>query len=57
MSDLRAVVKAYDIRGLVPEQLDEAACAALGAAFVSVVGAARIVVGRDMRASSPSLSA
>jgi phosphomannomutase len=55
--DLSAVVKAYDVRGLVPEQLDEAACAALGAAFVSVVGAARIVVGRDMRASSPALAA
>lgn len=57
MSDLRTVVKAHDIRGLVPEQSDEAACVALGVAFVSVVGAVRIVVGRDMRASSLSLSA
>jgi phosphomannomutase len=57
VSDLSAVVKAYDVRGLVPGQLDEAACAALGAGFVSVFGAERIVVGRDMRASGPALAA
>jgi phosphomannomutase len=57
VSDLRTVVKAHDIRGLVPEQSDEAACVALGAAFVSVVGAVRIVVGRDCGRRALSLSA
>ena len=46
-------VKAYDVRGLVPDQLDEELARALGAAFVAVVGAAggAIVVGHDMRPS------
>jgi phosphomannomutase len=58
--DLSTIVKAYDIRGLVPEQLDERSAHALGAAFVRVAGAGHgggaIVVGRDMRRSSPSLA-
>ena len=58
-ADLSAIVKAYDIRGVVPDQLDEDVAAALGAAFVRVVGAAggAVVVGRDMRPSSPGLAA
>jgi phosphomannomutase len=57
--DLSAFVKAYDVRGLVPEQLDDEVAQALGAAFVRVVGAAgrSVVVGRDMRPSSPALVA
>jgi phosphomannomutase len=55
--DLHGVVKAYDIRGTVPEQLDQRICAALGAAFAAVTGAARVVVGRDMRDSGPALAA
>ncbi len=55
--DLSAVVKAYDVRGLVPEQLDAEVARALGAAFVRVVEARdAIVVGHDMRPSSPGLA-
>jgi phosphomannomutase len=55
--DLSSIVKAYDIRGLVPEQLDERLAEAFGAAFVHVTGAGSVVIGRDMRASSPGLAA
>jgi phosphomannomutase len=56
--DLTALVKAYDVRGLVGEQLDAAVARALGAAFAEEVAgeAARVVVGHDMRPSSPELS-
>jgi phosphomannomutase len=60
---LSSIVKAYDVRGLVPDQLDEDVARALGTAFAHVVGVAgearapgRVVVGHDMRASSPGLS-
>ncbi len=60
---LAHVVKAYDIRGLVGEDLDEAVTYALGAAFAEEVQstesgdrADRVVVGHDMRPSSPALS-
>ncbi|MDI2132613.1 phosphomannomutase/phosphoglucomutase [Yinghuangia seranimata] len=56
MRDLSQIVKAYDVRGVVPDQWDEATARALGAAFAKVTGAAAIVVGRDMRPSSPALS-
>ena len=56
--DLSALVKAYDVRGLVPDQLDADVARAIGAAFVRVVGAPDgIVVGYDMRPSSPELAA
>jgi phosphomannomutase len=55
--DLSTIVKAYDIRGLVPDQLDERLAEAFGAAFVDVTGAGSVVIGRDMRASSPALAA
>ena len=57
--DLSALVKAYDVRGTVPDQLDTRVAHALGAAFVQVVGATggAVVVGRDMRPSSPELVA
>jgi phosphomannomutase len=59
MPDLDAIIKAYDIRGVVPEQLDEDAARAIGAAFADVVaipaGASRVAVGHDMRPSSPAL--
>ncbi|MFJ9520599.1 phosphomannomutase/phosphoglucomutase, partial [Kitasatospora sp. NPDC101801] len=56
MRDLKQLVKAYDVRGVVPDQWDESLSFALGAAFVRVVGASAVVVGHDMRPSSPSLS-
>ncbi|MEO7060655.1 MAG: phosphomannomutase/phosphoglucomutase, partial [Lapillicoccus sp.] len=53
-------IKAYDVRGIVPEQLNEGVARAIGAAFVDVVagpdGATGVVVGHDMRPSSPTLS-
>lgn len=56
MRDLKQLVKAYDVRGVVPDQWDESLSRAFGAAFVQVTGASAIVVGHDMRPSSPSLS-
>ncbi|MEU9242435.1 phosphomannomutase/phosphoglucomutase [Streptomyces sp. NPDC048385] len=54
--DLSAVVKAYDVRGLVPDQLDEELAGLFGAAFVETTGAGAIVTGHDMRPSSPALA-
>ncbi|MGV9351269.1 phosphomannomutase/phosphoglucomutase [Streptomyces spiralis] len=54
--DLSAVVKAYDVRGLVPDQLDEELARLFGAAFVETTGADAIVTGHDMRSSSPALA-
>ena len=55
---LAQIFKAYDVRGIVPDQLDESVAAAVGAAFVRVTDAAgsSIVVGHDMRPSSPGLA-
>jgi phosphomannomutase len=52
---LTSIVKAYDVRGVVGEQLTEAMVEALGAGFADEVGAAgsSIVIGHDMRDSSP----
>lgn len=54
------VVKAYDVRGLVGEELDESLVAELGAAFAGLMraeGARRVAIGYDMRDSSPPLAA
>jgi phosphomannomutase len=56
-SNTHVVFKAYDVRGTVPDQLDEELARRTGGAFVSVVGAATVVVGHDMRPSSPGLAA
>ncbi|PJN31555.1 phosphomannomutase/phosphoglucomutase [Streptomyces sp. CB02959] len=56
MTDLSQIVKAYDVRGVVPDQWDETLAELFGAAFVQVTGADAIVIGYDMRPSSPSLS-
>ncbi len=50
------IFKAYDIRGLYPDELDEAVAGKIGAAFIHLLSTRRIVVGRDMRLSSPSLT-
>ncbi|GHI72271.1 phosphomannomutase/phosphoglucomutase [Streptomyces nojiriensis] len=55
-ADLSNIVKAYDVRGVVPDEWDESLAGLFGAAFVEVVGAAAIVIGHDMRPSSPGLS-
>jgi phosphomannomutase len=51
------VFKAYDVRGLYPEELDEEGAERIGAAFVALTGAGRIAVGHDVRLSSPSMAA
>jgi phosphomannomutase len=53
---VRAVFKAYDVRGLVPDQIDEPLARATGRAHAQVTGAATVVVGHDMRPSSPGLA-
>ncbi|MFJ9585378.1 phosphomannomutase/phosphoglucomutase [Streptomyces acidicola] len=55
-ADLSTIVKAYDVRGVVPDQWDEPLAELFGAAFVQVTGADAIVIGHDMRPSSPGLS-
>src|SRR5580698_10294189 len=57
MGEPRAVFKAYDIRGTVPDQLDADLCRAIGSAFVRVSGADRVLIVRDMRPSGMELSA
>jgi phosphomannomutase len=56
VTDLSNIVKAYDVRGVVPDQLDEQVVAALGAAFVDVTGASRVVTAHDMRETGPGLA-
>ena len=54
------VIKAYDVRGLVGDELDEGFVADVGAAFAAMVrneGSRQVAIGQDMRASSPSLAA
>ncbi|MEU6420929.1 phosphomannomutase/phosphoglucomutase [Streptomyces spiralis] len=55
-ADLSQIVKAYDVRGVVPDQWDEALAELFGAAFARVTGANAIVTGHDMRPSSPGLA-
>ncbi|NUS92744.1 MAG: phosphomannomutase/phosphoglucomutase [Nocardia sp.] len=57
---VNAVIKAYDIRGVVADQLDAGFVRDAGAAFARLMRgeeARRIVIGHDMRASSPELVA
>ena len=54
--NVNAVFKAYDVRGTVPEQLDEDFARATGRAYVQVLGATAMVIGYDMRPSSPDLA-
>jgi phosphomannomutase len=56
VGDLASIVKAYDIRGVVPDQLDEGVAEAVGAAFARVTGAKTILTVHDMRASSGALA-
>jgi phosphomannomutase len=51
------IFKAYDIRGLYPGEINEAAVRQIGRAFVAYLQATQIGVSRDMRLSSPALAA
>ncbi|GAA0907341.1 phosphomannomutase/phosphoglucomutase [Streptomyces thermoalcalitolerans] len=55
-ADLSQIVKAYDVRGVVPDQWDESLAELFGAAFAQVTGASALVTGHDMRPSSPGLA-
>ncbi len=57
MADYAKIFKAYDIRGLVPSELDEGVAEAVGAAFASMSEAASVVIVHDMRTSSEPLAA
>jgi phosphomannomutase len=54
---LGRIFKAYDVRGVVPVDLDIAIARRIGAAFASWSAADRILIGRDCRLSSPDLAA
>jgi len=56
VGDLASIFKAYDIRGVVPDQLDESVAEAVGAAFAKVTGATTILTVHDMRSSSGPLA-
>jgi phosphomannomutase len=51
------IFKAYDVRGLYPEELSEDVFRQLGRAFAAFLGPGRFAVTRDMRVSSPALAA
>jgi phosphomannomutase len=56
MSRMQEVFKAYDVRGIVPDQLDADMCRAIGRAMARFAGAPEILVARDMRESGLALS-
>ncbi len=60
IKDLDAIVKAYDIRGTYPEQIDAPTCQALGVGFAVLVAerepeTTEVAIARDMRPSGPEL--
>ncbi|MGX5655689.1 phosphomannomutase/phosphoglucomutase [Geodermatophilus nigrescens] len=60
MADLSSIIKAYDVRGVVPDEWDEDVARRIGAAFAEFVvtesGATTVVTAHDMRPSSVPLS-
>ncbi len=56
MVNISGIFKAYDIRGIYPKQLNEEIAYKIGQGAAKFFKAKQIVVGRDMRLSSPSLS-
>jgi phosphomannomutase len=57
---VRRVIKAYDVRGLVGEEIDDAFVSDVAAAFARLIrgeGGDRVAIGYDMRMSSPTLAA
>ena len=55
-ANLASVFKAYDVRGTVPDQIDDELARRTGNAFVAVTAADAVVVGHDMRPSSPAMA-
>jgi len=56
VAEYAKIFKAYDIRGTVPDEIDEGVAEAVGAAFVRLTGAPAVVTVFDMRTSSPLLA-
>jgi phosphomannomutase len=56
VAEYAKIFKAYDIRGIVPDELDETVAGAVGAAFARMTGAQAIVTVHDMRTSSAPLA-
>ncbi|HEX8863999.1 MAG TPA: phosphomannomutase/phosphoglucomutase [Actinomycetes bacterium] len=55
-ADLDQVFKAYDVRGLYPDQLDEDLARRIGRAFIELTGAGSLAIGQDMRPSSEPMA-
>ncbi|HYY07109.1 MAG TPA: phosphomannomutase/phosphoglucomutase, partial [Actinomycetota bacterium] len=55
--ELTRIFKAYDVRGVVPDELNPEVARLIGAAFAEWSGEREILVGRDARLSSPELAA
>jgi phosphomannomutase len=53
---MAGIFKAYDIRGAYPDELNETIARKIGAGFILLLNAQRIVVGRDMRLSTSALA-
>ena len=56
MSPLDRIFKAYDVRGIVPDELDAEVCRRIGAAFAAFAGTPTVLIARDMRTSGEELS-
>ena len=56
MGQYSKIFKSYDIRGIVPDELDETVAEAIGAAFAGLTGAPSVAIMHDMRTSSPLLA-
>ena len=56
MRDLSKIIKAYDVRGVVPDEFDAEVAWAVGAAFARFMGAPTIVMAHDMRESGHELT-
>ena len=56
MAQYAKIFKAYDVRGLVPDELDETVAESVGAAFAQLTGAPAMVTLHDMRTSSAALA-
>jgi len=55
--DLSRIFKAYDVRGVVPDDWDAGLAREIGAAFARITDGRAILIGRDCRLSSPELAA
>ena len=56
MGSYEKIFKAYDVRGIVPDELDEDVAESVGAAFARLTGASSVVTVHDMRTSSRPLA-